>query len=101
VVISVGFRLAPEHPVPAGLEDCYAALVSAADKASDLGIDADRLAVGRESSGGNLAAGLTLLVRDRGGPGLCFSVSWQSRPRSLTGNSVLVRPGRRRAAVGA
>jgi acetyl esterase len=68
IVLSVEYRLAPQHPFPAGVEDCYTVLVWAADHAGELGADADRLGVMGESAGGNLAAVVALMARDNGGP---------------------------------
>jgi acetyl esterase/lipase len=66
VGVSVEYRLAPETPYPGPLEDCYAGLVWAYQHAGELGIDPARIGIGGPSAGGNLAAGLALLARDRG-----------------------------------
>jgi acetyl esterase/lipase len=74
VCVSVEYRLAPEFPDPYLVEDCYAGLVWTADHAGELGIDPSHLIIGGGSAGGGLAAGTTLLARDRQGPRLSGQV---------------------------
>jgi acetyl esterase/lipase len=74
VGVSVDYRLAPETPFPGPLEDCYTGLRWAHDHADELGIDPDRVGIIGGSAGGGLAAGLTLLARDRGEVSVAFQV---------------------------
>jgi len=74
LIVSVGYRLAPEHHYPAETEDAYATTKWVADHAGDIGGDAGRIAVGGDGAGGNIAAVVTLMARDRGAPRITYQV---------------------------
>jgi acetyl esterase len=74
IVASVEYRLAPEHRFPAGVEDSYAALAGLVDRAREFDIDPRAISVGGASSGGNFAAVVALMTRDRGGPKLALQL---------------------------
>lgn len=74
LVVSVGYRKAPEHPFPTALDDCFAALQWVAGHAEQLNAAADRITVGGGSAGANLAAALTLKSRDERGPAISFAL---------------------------
>jgi acetyl esterase len=74
IVVSVGYRLAPEHKFPAAVEDAYAATRWVHENATTIAVDSSRLAVGGDSAGGNLSAVVCLQARERGGPLIAFQM---------------------------
>ncbi|HEY1842378.1 MAG TPA: alpha/beta hydrolase [Mycobacterium sp.] len=76
VVVSVDYRLAPEHPYPAAIEDAWAATQWVAEHGSEIGVDTGRLAVAGDSAGGNISAVITQRSRDEGGPPILFQLLW-------------------------
>ncbi|MFD4632439.1 alpha/beta hydrolase [Streptomyces sp. NPDC058284] len=105
VVVSVGYRLSPEHPFPAALNDAYAVLEWTAGHAAELGADPARIAVGGHSAGGNLAAGLALWARDRQGPPIHFQLlneaALDDRQETWSQRNFTDTPWATRANVGA
>jgi len=76
VVVSVDYRLAPEHPYPAAIEDAWAATQWVAGNGAEIGADSTRLAVAGDSAGGTIAAVIAQQARDRGGPPIAFQLLW-------------------------
>ncbi|MFF8293827.1 alpha/beta hydrolase [Streptomyces sp. NPDC016309] len=105
VVVSVGYRLAPEHPFPAAFDDAYAALLWTAAHSEELGVDPERIAVGGHSAGGGIAAGVALRARDEQGPPIRFQLLNQpgldDRQETWSARTFTDTPWMTRAKVGA
>ena len=97
VAVSIEYRLAPEHPYPAPLDDCYAGLLWIAQHADELGVDPNRIVVAGASAGAGLAAGLAILARDRGEVSLAYQLLIY--PMIDDSNTTRVEPDRGRAGV--
>lgn len=91
VILSVDYRLAPEHPIPAPLDDCYAGLAWLHQNAAALGVDATRIGIGGESAGGGLAAALAIRARDAGEYAVCHQHLTYPMLDNLTGTEA--QPG--------
>ena len=74
IAITIDYRLAPEHPYPAAIDDCFTALLWLVNNAKDMNIDTSKIVVGGGSAGGNLAAAVALMARDLGGPSICYQM---------------------------
>ena len=91
VILSVDYRLAPEHPIPAPLDDCYAGLAWLHEQAAALGVDPERIGIGGESAGGGLAAALAIRARDAGEYAICHQHLTYPMLDNLTGTEA--QPG--------
>jgi acetyl esterase/lipase len=76
IVVSVDYRLAPEHPYPAAVEDAWAATLWVAEHGAEIGADSTRMAVAGDSAGGNISAVVAQRARDSGGPPIAFQLLW-------------------------